>query len=102
MAPGRVDEIVRLAVEPVAGGVLLFAGVEKPEHALNDSSPNRMIIRAAHWKKIVRAGCPGFAELSSAEPDKNQNIYQTSMGFQQDPELKSLLRESIEGSTSTR
>jgi hypothetical protein len=52
VADGSVDEMVRLAVEVVVGAVglavALAVGVEKPEHAFNKSSANRIVIRAVH------------------------------------------------------
>jgi hypothetical protein len=94
VADGSADEIVRLAVEVdvdvelVAGG-----GVEKPEHALDKSSPNRIVIRAVHWKKIVRVGC-----LCSAESGTRQDIYQASRrGCQEDTPPECLLKDQSRG-----
>lgn len=75
MAAGSVDETVRLAVELVVEVELLLAGAEKPEHALNESSPNRIVVRAVQSNKIVRAGYLCSAEACSAEPGKSQDIY---------------------------
>ena len=50
-------EMVRLGVELLpavfVGLVLPPTGTEAPEHPLNKRSPDRMVVKAAQWKKSV-------------------------------------------------